>query len=71
MEKNKWILALCRYEGNLDKAAFVLFDHEEIGMVGSYSFAKKHKEILKDKLIVNLDCVSDGDHILVMKKGRF
>ena len=44
-------------------AAFVFFDCEETGLVGSSAFAKKHKEAhLKPR--VNFDCVSDGNHIL-------
>lgn len=40
--------------------AFVLFDLEEAGLIGSACFAKKHKKVMKGKLLVNLDCVSDG-----------
>jgi len=47
-----------------DKAAFVLFDLEEAGLIGSASFSSKHKKVMKDKLLVNMDCVSDGDTIL-------
>ncbi|MBR5207829.1 MAG: M28 family peptidase [Erysipelotrichaceae bacterium] len=46
------------------KAAFVFFDQEELGLLGSAFFAKKHKDIMKDKLLVNFDCVSDGDHMM-------
>lgn len=50
--------------------AFVFFDNEEKGLLGSALFQKMHKrDNLKNKLIVNFDCVSDGDHImLVMTK---
>lgn len=58
---------ICQSKKNLDRVAFVFFDHEEIGIVGSCFFAKKHKELLKDKLIVNLDCVSEGNHVMIMK----
>lgn len=52
------------------KAAYVLFDLEESGLIGSSSFAKAHKKAMKDKLLVNLDCVSDGENMLfVLKKG--
>jgi hypothetical protein len=44
-------------------AAFVFFDCEETGLVGSSAFAKKHKEAHL-KPLVNFDCVSDGNHIL-------
>lgn len=47
-----------------DKAAFVLFDLEEAGLFGSADFASKHKKTMKDKLLVNLDCVSDGETML-------
>ena len=43
-----------------DKVAFVFFDNEEIGLFGSRSFNKAHN--LKDKCIVNFDCVGEGDH---------
>lgn len=48
-----------------DRVAFVFFDNEEGGLLGSGAFAKKRrKEDLKQKLILNFDCVSDGDHFL-------
>jgi len=46
------------------KAAFVLFDLEETGLFGSSSFASKHKAIKKNTLVINFDCVSDGETIL-------
>ncbi len=48
-----------------EKCAFVFFDLEEMGLFGSASFASKHKEIKEDTLIVNYDCVSDGDNFIV------
>lgn len=48
-------------------AAFVLFDNEELGMFGSSLFQKRHKKQMQNKLLVNLDCVSDGDYILVIR----
>ena len=50
------------------KAAFVLFDNEEKGLLGSKAFNKKHKSILKDKLIVNFDCVGNGDQMMFIAK---
>lgn len=47
-----------------DKACFVLFDLEETGLIGSSSFASKYKNAMKSKLLVNFDCVSDGDKML-------
>ena len=48
------------------KVLFVFFDNEENGLLGSAFFRKLHKKELKDKLILNFDCVSDGDHILLV-----
>lgn len=45
--------------------AFVFFDHEETGLLGSTLFHKRYKKVMNDKLLINFDCVSDGDHILV------
>lgn len=55
-----------------DKVAFILFDNEEKGMLGSNSFASKHKQIRKDTLLVNMDCVGMGETILFFspKKAR-
>lgn len=47
-------------------AAFVLFDHEETGLIGSAFFRKKHKSAAKNALLINFDCVSDGDHMLLV-----
>ncbi len=57
-------------EEKRDEVAFVFFDLEEMGLFGSKGFANQHKQIMKDKLLINFDCVSDGDHMLfVLKKG--
>ncbi len=48
------------------RAAFVLFDHEEMGLLGSAVFAKMHKNALKNKPVINLDCVGDGDTVMVI-----
>ncbi|MBR2315263.1 MAG: M28 family peptidase [Clostridia bacterium] len=57
-------------DGEKDEAAFILFDFEEAGMLGSSSYNSKHKKMMKDKLLINFDCVSDGkDIIFVLGKG--
>jgi hypothetical protein len=55
-----------------NNAAFVLFDLEESGLFGSSAFYSKHKKAMQDKLLINFDCVSDGDHLLfcIKKKAR-
>lgn len=42
---------------------FVLFDNEEVGLLGSSLFAKMHKNVKKSVPVINFDCVSDGDYI--------
>ncbi len=51
-----------------EKCAFVFFDDEENGLLGSARFSKRHKTLMKNKLLINFDCVSDGDDILVVAK---
>ncbi len=48
---------------NRDKVCFVFFDNEEKGLFGSSGFARRHKAARKEKLVVNFDCVSDGDYL--------
>lgn len=50
-----------------EKAAFVFFDNEEKGCVGSKAFRKLHKAETEQKLIFNFDCIADGDHILFLQ----
>ena len=51
-----------------EKAAFILFDNEEKGLLGSKAFAKKYKDIMRDKLVINLDCVGNGDNMIFIVK---
>lgn len=46
-----------------DEVCFVWFDNEERGLLGSGVFAKRHKEAKKNALVINFDCVGDGDSI--------
>ncbi len=52
------------------RCAFVFFDHEETGLFGSAFFHSRHKKNMKGRLVINFDCVSDGDHILIVQNGR-
>ncbi len=54
------------------KIAVVFFDNEEIGLVGSSRFQKKYHKEMKNKLLLNFDCVSDGDNIAlcISKKAK-
>ncbi len=53
---------------NNDKVAFVLLDNEEKGLLGSKALNKKYKKLFENKLVVNFDCVGNGDQIIVMPK---
>ncbi len=69
------VITLCEImlhmnEEQLEKAAFVFFDNEEIGLLGSAAFAKIHRRELGNKLIINFDCVSDGDTVMFVVNGK-
>lgn len=51
-------------EESREKVCFVLFDKEEYGLVGSKAFRKKYKAETEKLIMLNLDCVGDGNHIL-------
>lgn len=53
-----------------EEVAFVFFDHEELGLIGSTAFRKKHKKKMKETLLVNFDCVGDGNTILMMPNAK-
>lgn len=50
------------------KVAFVFFDLEELGMIGSKSFKRRYPAVSKRTPVVNFDCVSDGKNILFALK---
>ena len=47
------------------KVAFILFDLEEKGLIGSKAYRNAHKEQTQQQIIVNLDCVGDGDELRI------
>ena len=47
------------------KVCFVLFDLEEAGLIGSSSYRKAHRKATDRQLVLNLDCVGEGDEILL------
>lgn len=59
-------------EAERQKVAFILFDNEEKGLLGSSAYASTHKAFKKNGLLINLDCVGDGEHIFFFanKKTR-
>lgn len=50
-------------ENQREKTCFVLFDLGEAGLLGSSAYQKAHKQETVNQLVLNLDCVGDGDHI--------
>ena len=50
-------------ENQRNKVCFVLFDLEEAGLIGSASYRKKYKKASNNQIVLNLDCVGDGDHL--------
>ena len=74
-DNSSGVVTLCELIGALSeeeraRCAFVFFDHEETGLFGSAAFASRHKKAMKDKLLINFDCVSDGDYILFVQSRR-
>ncbi len=53
-----------------DDVCFVLFDLEEAGLIGSASYYSAHKAHAKRQLVLNLDCVGDGDEIVFFPSGK-
>ena len=56
-------LALALPEELRQEVCFVWFDNEERGLLGSGAFAAKHKQTAKTALVINFDCVGDGDSL--------
>ena len=48
------------------KVAFIFFDNEEIGLLGSSFYRRRHEKEIGDQFLINFDCVSEGDHLLVV-----
>lgn len=58
------LLAMHLFKGR-DDVAFVLFDNEEVGLLGSSAFVKAHASLSRRALVLNFDCISDGDTLLL------
>ena len=57
-------------ENQRDKVCFVLFDLEEMGLIGSASYQKAHKAQTKKQIVLNLDCVGEGNEIMFFPTGK-
>ena len=50
-------------EKHRHKVCFVLFDLEEAGLIGSASYYKAHRQSAAKQMVLNLDCVGEGDYM--------
>ncbi len=57
---------------NPKSAAYILFDNEEKGLLGSKALLKSNKELWESKPLINFDCVGNGDNfvIIAMEKAE-
>ncbi len=46
------------------QTAIIFFDHEEYGCIGSKAFFHLHRKEMENKLLLNFDCVGDGNTFL-------
>lgn len=53
-----------------EQVCFVLFDLEEAGLIGSASYASAHKKQIKDQIVLNCDCVGDGDELMLFPNKK-
>jgi len=51
-----------------ERVAYILFDNEEQGLLGSKAYRKAHPEATEHTLVINLDCVGNGEHLLLIAK---
>lgn len=52
------------------KVCAVYFDNEEKGLLGSGFFNKIHKKEMKEKFLINFDCVGDGKTVIALAKKK-
>lgn len=62
-------------ENQRHKVCFVLFDMEEAGLLGSSYHRSRHRKASDSQIVLNLDCVGDGDFLMMfptkaLKKNR-
>mgnify|MGYP003312203922 CR=1 FL=1 len=57
-------------ENQRHKVCFVLFDQEELGLLGSSFYRSRHRKASNTQMVLNLDCVGDGDHLRMFPTKR-
>lgn len=55
-------------EEEKERVAFIFFDNEEKGKKGSKAYFKDHESVMKDKLLINFDCVGNGETVVFIAK---
>ncbi|MBQ2202202.1 MAG: M28 family peptidase [Clostridia bacterium] len=58
------VMELLETVGTRSDCAFILFDDEEKGLKGSKAYAAAHPDVKQNPLIVNFDCVGNGDRFI-------
>ena len=59
------VLSLAEKLSGVPGVAFILFDDEEKGKKGSKAYAQYRPEVKSDRLVINMDCVGNGDTFIV------
>jgi len=57
-------------ENQRKNVCFVLFDLEEAGLIGSAAYRKAHKAETQQQIVLNLDCVGDGNEIVMFPNKK-
>ena len=57
-------------EADREKICFVLFDLEEMGLIGSESYRRAHKTATNWQVLWNLDCIGDGDDVVLIPSKK-
>jgi len=63
------VLELAARLGKDERYAFILFDNEEKGKLGSRAFAKAHPAIKAGTPVFNMDCVGNGSDFVIAVSG--
>lgn len=60
------LLALAREADYNKRVCLVLFDNNERNLLGASAFKKKHINAAASRLFIDLDCVGDGENLLLL-----
>lgn len=64
------VLSLMRSLSPRKDIAFILFDNEEKGKLGSAAFGRKYTKVKQNTFVVNMDCVGNGECFLVCESRK-